>query len=423
MTDRFGRFGISLIALGALALFAALRMGAPSAYAAVLTLFDIPRLPVTFSDLGAVAQAVHCAGQGVNVYVANACMGGGIYNYSRLLLHFGGIGALTGHLGAAGLGLALLFIAALAALPSPRSRVEFWLRALGSVSVSVVFALERANLDAVVFLLALGGILLMRRCIVARLAGYALFCVAAALKYYPVALLVLALREAPRRLVLLAALGVAALAAFLARFGAGTLAALAVVPHGPPFGNCFGAIDIPLGLGIGIAAVHGATADALMNYQMTLPLHLAYVAMILAALWRGWRNAPLYQAGFTTIEDEARVPLIGGAALITACFFMAQNIDYRAIFLLLALPGAFALRRVGVGRGGVLGIAMVALLWESFFRITALSVMKHLAGPVAGYSAAIMVWLGREVLWWWVVTQFLALLICQARAALARIRA
>jgi hypothetical protein len=99
---------------------------------------------------------------------------------------------------------------------------------------------------------------------------------------------------------------------------------------------------------------------------------------------------------------------------------MAQNIDYRSIFLLLALPGVFALQRAGVAKAGWLAIAIVALLWESFFRIAAVSVMPVLAGQAVGYSVVIMVWAGREVLWWWVITQFLALLFLYAGAALSR---
>ncbi|MGO9816580.1 MAG: hypothetical protein ACLPJJ_09530 [Acidocella sp.] len=414
------RFGISAIALAVLAVFVWLHGSAPGMYFAVLAAFDIPKAAQPFSDLGAVLQAIHCAGQGVNVYEPNACMGGGNYNYSPLLLHFGELGALAPRLNLAGLGLGALFIAALAVLPPSQSRAEFWLRALASGSASTVFALERMNLDVVIFLLAMGGIWLSLRGSITRLAGDALFCFAAALKYYPVALLVLLLREPPRRLAaMVALLGVAGLG-FLVWFGAGTLAALAIVPHGPPFGNCFGAIDIPLGISLGIAAVHGNTLHDLSRFNMPLALRLAYVAMILAALWRGWVNAALYRPAMERLEPAAEAFLIGGAALICACFFMAQNIDYRSIFLLLTLPGVFALHRAGVAKAGWLAIAIVALLWESFFRIAAVSVMPVLAGQAVGYSAVIMVWVGREVLWWWVVTQFLAQLCLYTRAAFSR---
>lgn len=416
------RFGIPAMGLAVLIGFAWLQAGAPAMYFAVLAALDIPKVVQPFSDLAAVLQAVHCAGQGVNVYVPNACMDGGEYNYSPLLLRFTWLGALAAHLNLAGLAFAALFIAALAVLPAPRSRLEFWLRALASVSAATIFALERANLDAVIFILAVGGILLWLRGGLARLMGYALFCLAAALKYYPVALLLLLLRESPRHLMALAALLGLGVLGFLARFGGGTLAALAIVPSGPPFGNCFGAIDIPLGVSLGMAALHGDRLNDLAHFHMPLAMQLVYAVMILAALWRGAANMALYRPAMAALTSAQLVCLVAGAALACACFFMAQNILYRAVFLLLALPGVCAFDET-IPKARWLALAMVLLMWESLFRIGMLHLMLALAGPVAAYSAVIMVWLCREGLWWWLVTQCLALLFIQAEAALARCRA
>ena len=282
------RFAISSITFAALLLFIALQLGAPSIYFAILSVFDIPRVAQPFSDLGAVLQAVHCAGQGVDVYAPNACMNGGNYNYSAFLLHFSMLGGLAVHLNLAGLGLGVLFVVALVMLPAPQSREEFWLRTLASVSASTAFAVERMNLDVIIFLFAMAGIWLVLRGGVAKLVGYVLFGIGAALKYYPVALLVLLLREPPRRLALIVALLALVGLGGVLRFGAGIEAALAAIPHGPPFGNCFGAIDIPLGISLGVAALHGDDLRHLANIHMPLVLYGVYGAMILFALWRGW---------------------------------------------------------------------------------------------------------------------------------------
>jgi hypothetical protein len=410
------RFAISSITFAALLLFIALQLGAPSIYFAILSVFDIPRVAQPFSDLGAVLQAVHCAGQGVDVYAPNACMNGGNYNYSAFLLHFSMLGGLAVHLNLAGLGLGVLFVVALVMLPAPQSREEFWLRTLASVSASTAFAVERMNLDVIIFLFAMAGIWLVLRGGVAKLVGYVLFGIGAALKYYPVALLVLLLREPPRRLALIVALLALVGLGGVLRFGAGIEAALAAIPHGPPFGNCFGAIDIPLGISLGVAALHGDDLRHLANIHMPLVLYGVYGAMILFALWRGWAGTVRYCPVLEKLDAKTQAYLIAGAALICACFFMAQNIDYRAIFLLLALPGAAVLDRP-------LAIAIVVLMWESFFRIATISVMPHLLGQAAGYSVVIMVWLAREVLWWWVVTRFLALLFLYAREKFLRVPA
>jgi hypothetical protein len=416
------RAGIPAIVLAVLAAFAGLQAWWPAAYFAVLAALDIPKVAQPFSDLSAVLQAVHCAGQGVNVYALNACMGGGRYNYSPVLLHFTWLGALAAHVGLAGLLLALLFSAALAALPAPQNRLEFQLRALASVSAAVIFALERANLDAVIFVIAVAGVLLCLRGTWGRLAGYALFGFAAALKFYPIALLVLLLRERPRRFMLLAALlGLAGLLVLM-RFGAGILTVLAVVPHGPPFGNCFGAIDIPLGISLGVAALHGAALKDLAHFQMPLVMQLAYAAMILLALWRGVANMAYYRQALAALPPARAVFLIAGVAMACLCFFLAQNILYRAIFLLLALPGVCAM--IGtVPRALWLAVVMVLLMWESLFRIGTLTIMLAFAGPALAYSAVIMVWACREWLWWWMEVQFLALLFLQAEALLPRRRA
>jgi hypothetical protein len=416
------RFVIPLCALALLLLFIGLEQWAPGVYFAVLAALDIPKVVEPFSDLSAVLQAVHCAGQGVNVYAHNQCMGGGMYNYSPLLLRFSWAGGLALHVGLAGVGLALLFIMALVALPAPEERFGFWVRLPASLSASVIFVLERANLDAVIFILAVCGVLLWLRGAVLRLAGYALFCAAAALKFYPVALLVLALRERPWRLMVLAAVGLLAVAGFMLRFGAGTLAALAVVPHGPPFGNCFGAIDIPLGISLGLAALHGNPLTHLAHFHMPPALRFAYGAMILAAFWRAMANRALYRDALNALDPARLAFLIAGAALACACFFMAQNILYRAVFLLLALPGMCALT-ASLPKARSLAVFIVLLMWESLFRIGTLAILLPVAGPALAYAAVIMVWLGRELIWWWVVTQFLAILLLQAGAAWQNCRA
>jgi hypothetical protein len=416
------RLAIPALTFAALLLFIALYACAPALYFAVLAALDIPKVVQPFSDLSAVLMAVHCAGQGVDVYTPNDCMGGGMYNYSPLLLHLSWLGVLAAHVNLAGLLLAALFIVALAALPAPQTRRELYLRALASLSAATIFAVERANLDAVIFILAVAGVLLCLRGRVARLFGYVLFCLAAALKYYPAALLVLLLREPPRRLLGLTALLLLAGLGFMVRFGSGTLAALAVVPHGPPFGNCFGSIDIPLGISLGMAALHGANLHDLAQFRMPLVMQLVYIVMILVALWRAMVNRALYRPAIAVLAPPRLVFFIAGAALACACFFIAQNILYRAVFLLLALPGACTLA-VTLPKAHFLAIAIVLLMWESLFRIGVLAFMLAFTPPAVAYSTVIMVWACREALWWWMIVQFLAVIFIQAEQALARCQA
>jgi hypothetical protein len=380
----------------------------PAVLGACLHLVDIPSA-APFADLAAVARAVACAGQGVNVYAPSPCMGGGVYNYSPLLLHVRGLAALDGYARPVGVALALLFLAAQAALPVPLSRAELWGRGLGTCSVAVIFALARANLDVEIFLGALLGVWLLGGRAWARALAYALFALLAALKYYPVMLLALVARERLRHLVVLVAVLAAAGAAFLWRFGPGLLRSLAIVPHGPPLGNCFGAVDVPLAVGVWSGLAHGANAAAIGAFALSPTTRALFWVMVAGLAWRGWVRRGAYRAVLAPFTQRL---LLASALLIVGCFLLAQNIDYRAIFLLLALPGLFALNARAAW-------VAVALMSESLFRVGALTLGTALAGRGVGMLAYLIVWAGREVLWWWLVAELLAVLLAWVELTLS----
>jgi hypothetical protein len=95
---------------------------------------------------------------------------------------------------------------------------------------------------------------------------------------------------------------------------------------------------------------------------------------------------------------------LAGALVTVFCFCAAQNVYYRAIFLVLTLPGLWAARRLGMAA------AILALLWEAPLRLMA----RHL-------QIGLAFWIGRESLWWWLIIQFGAMLICAARAETGRL--
>ena len=104
--------------------------------------------------------------------------------------------------------------------------------------------------------------------------------------------------------------------------------------------------------------------------------------------------------------------------LLPACFFAGQNISYRGIFILLALPGLLHLRRslddLAIRRWMTQTIAACLLImWGEFFRhiynhATGLPSPDFTNSPVA-VTLWVMLWMGRELVWWWLVASFMAL--------------
>src|SRR5260370_12293952 len=91
--------------------------------------------------------------------------------------------------------LGLLFILSLTLLPPARRPWELALVVLATNSTMVVFAVERANPDIILFMMALLAGFLAGGFLPARILGYLTALLAAVIKYYPLTLLILSFRE------------------------------------------------------------------------------------------------------------------------------------------------------------------------------------------------------------------------------------
>jgi hypothetical protein len=362
-----------------------------------------------FGDLFAILQAGSCWRLGVNVYLPNACMDGGSYNYAPPLLPvLGWMGGTAATMPAAII-LALALLAAAALLPAACSRAEIAFRAAALCSSAVQIAFASANIDAVMFILAICGILLLT----GRFwtAGYALFLALAALKFYPAALFALVLREPARRVAAFMILLVLAGAAYLvAGFGHGTATALARVPQWLPFLSVFGARDLAFGLVLFHATPSLSPSGAQILTALSAPgagvvILLGTKLLSLAAVLAGWFTAPRRAVWVEGLADAPARFLLAGAALIVLCFFAAQNVDYRGLFLLFLLPAFW-------GRSAACFVTR-ALLWEA--------ALLHLARALGAPPAVqLLLFLAREAGWWWLVIQLIAILVCFARVQLRR---
>jgi len=333
-----------------------------------------------FLDIHGVTAAVQCHRAGFDVYVQNPCdVFGRVHAYSPIWLWFAVLPITTGWDNPLGLGTLLLFLAALPFLPPGRNWHATAAITLAAVSSATMFALERANIDVLMFALAMLATRL-------RTGGYAAAVLAGVLKFYPIVLLVLAVRE--RLLTCLAIWTIAGvtIAAWFALEASDILRGIANVPTTHPFdANVFGAHNLPFGLAAlaGLSTAWAASLHAVM---------IAVMLIVSVVLARGMQTELL-----TTAEATS---LMAGAGLLVLCFVTAQNVAYRAIFFLFVLPGLTALN--GHWRGMVWVI--VILMWNNGLRLA------------IGYDY----WLARELAWWVVVTLLLSLLlrlIWESRAA------
>jgi hypothetical protein len=177
-------------------------------------------------------------------------------------------------------------------------------------------------------------------------------------------------------------------------------------------------VNLPFGLALlAFLPAHTLEPDAAAYFTaLKHPFALAYIAlagklMVLAGVISALQCAPRYVARLDALAAPERLFLLAGAMIISFCFCVAQNLDYRGIFLLLTLPALVSLRMAGDRELRLFLVAVLLLLWEGMFR--------HLAGHV-GYPVQVLVWLGREYLWWWVVVRLLAICICWLRTLTPR---
>jgi hypothetical protein len=374
-------------------------------YARILGDWGIEPFRFPFLDTSGALAAWDCARLGIDVIVHDPCdVLDRSYNYSPLWMSLAAVPLGRADAGPAGCALGLSFLASLALLPRARRPFELALVTLATLSSSVVFAIERANADLLIFLIALAVGFLSVRSRAARLAAYGLALVAALIKYYPLSLLVLLARE--RAAVVAAVLGatVAALALFVAGYRSEIVRGLPMIPGGPHDSGFFGAKNLPFLLGDIVGQLSPPPARA-----ATIATLLGALLLAVAVINRQLMRAPgLAEARQRLGALEGNL-LVIGSALVVSCFFAGQNIVYRGIFLLFVLPGLLSLARANSDAGPpqlLTGTAVVIalLLWEEFFRLWLYRLLLWF-GPSDGVSFPIyaLFWFCRELAWWWAI--------------------
>ena len=395
---RFLPAGSALVVL--LAISWLYRQGQREVYNDILQFWGIVPFRYPFLDISGWLAAWECARQGIDVVSFDPCdMLFRGYGSSPLWLSAAGVPLGAANTTAVGWILDLAFIVSLCLLPPAQRLLELLLVLAATLSTMVVFALERANADLLLFLLALAAGCLAGRGTAARMIGYGLVLVSALLKYYPIMVVIIVFRE---RVVLFAATALAAavaLAAFWGVYHVEIVRGWAEISTGPYNTDLFAAKNLPFLIGLLVENVGvPSRSAAAAGWVVTAGFYVGLVGAALAVC-RRLSRLPALRAAIAVLPDRERVFMVIGSAVIVGCFFAGQSIGYRGIFLLLVMPGLLALSRSA-------GRELRALCFGSATVIVLLMWGECLRQALDGGFGF---WLLREIGWWWSVSFMMAL--------------
>jgi hypothetical protein len=277
--------------------------------------------------------------------------------------------------------------------------------------------MERANVDLILFLLAVGAAFGLEGTLARRILGYGLMLIGGLLKFYPLVLLVLLLRE---RLKVLLAVGLCAMAIVATNVVVflDELRRLPPPPSGSPFYIMWGARNIPTGFPTVMRAVLCAAgaSDRMIEtlagaawLPAILGLLLLAAAFVTALRLAG--RADL-RASLAALPDRTHRFLLIGGVLVVGCFFAGQNINYRGIFLLPILAGMLALTQIAPNRSlrtmfTLTTASILGVLWEMTIRQAVASLFGAPVHSLPLYA----VWVVKELAWWWLITVLIAILL------------
>jgi len=411
---RFGVPGVGLIVfLGMSWLYT---FGDRGVYEHVLTLYGIVPFGSPFLDISGWLAVWECARQGVDVVVANPCdvLHRG-YGSSPLWIAASAIPLGVRDTTAVGWFLNLVFIASLSFLSSPRCLRELILVLAVTLSTMVIFAVERANPDILLFITILATGILAEYRLSMRVLGYSLALVAALLKYYPITVLIIVFRETPSVFVAVSLLLLACLGVFWAEYHGEIARGLSSIATGPYGTDLFAAKNLPFLVGemAGIAA-EPSRWTSLVQSVVAGGLYAILVGSSVAICRRLLRSGEL-RAAIASLTPRERLFLVIGSAVIAGCFFAGQSVGYRGVYFLMAVPGLLAIsratspeiRRLSLGTS----VVIVLLMWGECFRLTLYRALEHPGAPEMLAGLKILFWLLRELGWWWTISVMLTVLV------------
>lgn len=364
-------------------------------YRAILNAWGIDPFSFPFLDTDTVLSAVRCMNKGVDVYVSNPCdVLGRVYDYSPLWMALTVFPMTVAWRVPIGLGVDIAYIFSLLLLPVARDMRGAILIAAGALSSASVFAVERGNNDLVLFVLVAGAATLLCRSPVLRAVGYGAAVLAGLLKYYPMALMLMAMRERMKAMLAIGLFASLAVVLFAVLTWHDLTRALGLIPTGSYFGNMFGAVNA----GGGLAELLGLPplVATIIREMMTA---CAFAIGLVLGCQKSSRETILL------LHDNERSFLLAGSIMLAGCFFTAQNIDYRAVHILLVLPALAVLFFNSPLRHFRYAMPVaIGLLWSQTWQNALHQLAIYSVDERAGSIIIVATWAVREEMWWFLMT-------------------
>jgi hypothetical protein len=432
----YSRIAPSLAGLIVLAVFAGLWFGgALPTYNQLLFAWGIYPFRFPFLDIDGSLAAWDCSRAGVDVILGDPCdVLGRQYSYSPFWMTIDWIPLGRADRVWVGLALNVAFLASFTALPRPLSGHELALRFAAMLSTMVVFAVERANPDIIIFIMTVLMLHLLQKSRGFRTLGYAIAFLAGMIKYYPFVLLALTFRERIRIFVLLVIVIFFGFSLFFYLYYTQVMLGLPYIPQGEAFVDMLGAKNLPLGI---FTVLQKHEVPRTGTIAIVITAMIAFLTAIVWAMIKLWRNSDILGA-LHRMDAPRRLPLLAGALLLAGCFVAGQSVGYRGVFLLMLIPGLTALGRdeaagtAGrIARLAVMGVP--PLMWAEAIRGWVHFATTREFPPDAfatlwtpALPVDFLVWSMREFAWWLLIafltTLLLGFLADRARSVIDQLR-
>lgn len=294
----------------------------------------VPTGPSLFFDTRNLTAALECRRLGFDPLVESPCdPWGRPLNYPRVWLALRWLGLNQSHTTALGLLFVALFLGSIFVLVGRISLGKGILIAVAVCSPSVMFAIERANMDIVVFTLLVLAVLAWRtRTRWGETVSPFVVLLGATAKIYPVFGLP-AYLFVRRRGAAVAAIVCAAIFLAYALITIGDIQAIArVAPQGDY--HSFGARILPA------AIYHRFVPDRWQGGDLTKQL-VAVVPVLVAAPFVWFRGRRRLAEPDQDADSSTRLAFYLGSLIFLGTFAIGNNFDYRLVFMLLTLPQLF----------------------------------------------------------------------------------